>query len=158
MTTYKKLDPAFKTQFLKVLRTPPEKGGYYQTREMLRSTSAIDPSGPDEEGDIILEDTVGHCCLGVACDILDKDIWDKELLSYETSPRKWVQQKTSIYNHQTREYKYDHHSIAVREMSMPPKEVWEKIGLSAGAASKLAGLNDGGKSFREIANWIEQNL
>ena len=34
----------------------------------------------------------------------------------------------------------------------------EKIGLSAAEQSKLAGMNDEGKSFMEIAAYIRANL
>lgn len=39
-----------------------------------------------------------------------------------------------------------------------PVSFRNKIGLDEKAQDKLIGMNDGGKSFKTIANWIEKNL
>lgn len=40
----------------------------------------------------------------------------------------------------------------------PPKKALDKWGLPYSSAAELARMNDGGKSFAEIADYIEQNL
>ena len=70
-----------------------------------------------------------YCCLGVACDIYDPDKWNTK--------QPWV---------------YDYSAVKL------PIWLLEKINLSPRDQSELMQMNDLGKTFDEIAGWIEQNL
>ena len=82
------------------------------------------------------------CCLGVLCD-LGKDRQEK-----------WFQRSPNgdfYYGHGK-----DHDGDTAH--LFPPVSVARKAGLSISATEKLALQNDSGKTFNEIANWIEENL
>lgn len=78
------------------------------------------------------EDDVGYCCLGVLCDISQKGKWKKD--------------RQGTY------YWYDDISGVL------PKSVKEWSGVILERERDLAGMNDGGSSFEEIADWVETNL
>lgn len=42
--------------------------------------------------------------------------------------------------------------------SLPPISFLNKVGLSSSVSYKLADMNDSGKTFNKIADWIEENL
>lgn len=42
--------------------------------------------------------------------------------------------------------------------SFPSNEVIKRWGMSIGTCNNLAKMNDNGKRFNEIADWIEENL
>jgi len=75
----------------------------------------------------------GYCCLGVICDVTQK---------------RWVRQHTYWY------------ALVGSELEptwygMLPKGAF---GLTDNTIRHLANMNDSGKSFNEIADWIEANL
>lgn len=72
------------------------------------------------------------CCLGVLCDIV--------------SPEKWVPD-TYIGG-----YRIDDNS------GVPPVEFIEPLGLEVSERDALWNMNDEGKSFSEIADYIDANL
>lgn len=76
-----------------------------------------------------------YCCLGVLCDLYKKKTWisDEGL---------WAYGDKGIY-------------------AYPPLFVRKAADLDYTGnrfVSTLAAMNDGGKSFSEIADWIEKNL
>jgi hypothetical protein len=96
----------------------------------------------DTEGNVI-----GHCCLGVACELaiqngvpLEVNTEESELLI--EGPLTKV--KARSYNQMS---------------SFLPKSVWEWLGLQScngmHQADSLSSMNDSGKTFEEIATLIE---
>lgn len=73
----------------------------------------------------------GYCCLGVKCDI------DGE---------KWHAHPSGV------------HETASGRFGFPDCFTLERWGLPQAMADKVAEMNDGGKSFAEIADWIEANV
>lgn len=75
------------------------------------------------------------CCLGVLCDITNPALWEK-----------WTNGER-------------HHDVYgfLSHTSMLPDKIDEQAGGIA-AKAHLMGMNDSGKSFSEIANYIEANL
>lgn len=77
------------------------------------------------------------CCLGVLCDLYSRETgyqWEKRSHSWNGNVS----------------FKYCD--------TMPPSEVDSWSGLDSYAEDHLASMNDGGKSFKVIANWISRNL
>ncbi len=73
------------------------------------------------------------CCLGVLCDIHDTNAWrepdeDSVLFDYDG------------------------------DEEFPPEDLLDFVGLSTTDAGTLATMNDGGKTFTEIADYIEATL
>ena len=149
--TYKRLEPTFKATWITHLRLPPELGGYHQGSGTLRRAEFFD-------GEL----TDSYCCLGVACDLLGKDLWEQEFHPYEVnvsdSGRKvWGRIKDYyLVDHFTKPEREYH--ARLMEQDIIPKDLADKIDLSAAAALALMDMNDTGKTFSEIADWIEVNL
>jgi hypothetical protein len=85
-----------------------------------------------------LQDKYGWCCLGVLCNIVDGT--------------KWIEPAENVMEHE-----YDFGNEVVLE-DMPPREWLENHGLPHGLAKELAGLNDDGVQFVEIAEYIKENV
>jgi hypothetical protein len=93
----------------------------------------------------------GFCCLGVACDVKNKENWVKQSFNY---------QEECVY-----EYK-DVNSFAKDILPLDVQE-WLGLNTSSGKFFKnkedpfswtyLTELNDEGKTFEEIADIIEAN-
>jgi hypothetical protein len=75
-----------------------------------------------------------YCCLGVLCDLIDPTGW------MSAPPGMPVPYR---------------HGIAT---GMPTYDILEPTELPSAAAQKLAQMNDDGRSFEEISNWIEVNV
>ena len=75
---------------------------------------------------------VCYCCLGVLCQIVDAEGWDSPDPDRPTTHR--------------------------GSASYPGYEICEETGLTETLAAEAAALNDDGKSFSEIADWIEETL
>ena len=86
-------------------------------------------------------DTKVYCCLGVLVDNAAKDY----------AARHW--EVPNWDETQANRILYDDSNSAYLQ-----RETLKKIGLSDEDQSTLAGMNDGGTSFDEIAIWIETNL
>lgn len=85
------------------------------------------------------KDVDSHCCLGVLCEILGTDEPDYGTFFYDGNPME----------------------------SIPTHKFWEDLGFSKYTdddgcdiltMDHLAEMNDSGASFREIAEWIKENL
>lgn len=75
------------------------------------------------------------CCLGVFCDIVAPEQWEK-------APRLMSSDCTAIYHGKTHCY--------------PTLEMENEYHLNV--TGKVASMNDYGKSFAEIAEWIKENV
>ena len=99
-------------------------------------------SGKYKQGKGRLKSTKGkavrYCCLGVLCDILDQKKWSTEpgaAMIDGRFPSFWCKNEYSL-----------------------PDAVKKRLALSASKQETLIGLNDSGKRFSTIANYIEENL
>lgn len=100
-------------------------------------------SGDYKQGKLKLRnDDNEFCCLGVLCDLYAKE-----------HGKRWGKRNGSI--------------TFMLLSGVPPNKVWEWAGLSdanprittsPGSGDSLAGLNDTGSDFSEIANLIEAKL
>lgn len=82
-----------------------------------------------------LRDDAGYCCLGVLCDIVDSEGWG-EIDSIGVIPY--------IYN-------------VFEADELLPDEMIEEINLDRNVMCTLAGMNDNGDSFEQIADYIEEH-
>ena len=91
------------------------------------------------------EGETSHCCLGVLCELYDKATGDDA----------WESNTVSLCGRLPYAHKGENHypSDAVLEWA----SLWGDEFVNGGMES-LASLNDGGKSFEEIANIIESSL
>jgi hypothetical protein len=91
-------------------------------------------SGRYQQGTGVLRNEQNEfCCLGVLCDLGEKKAWHRphgEDWGYEDP--------------------YCQH--------MPPGSVYEGAFLTSAEGGTVAEMNDSGKTFAEIADWIEANL
>ena len=83
----------------------------------------------------VLHNEEGYCCLGVLCRVDGRRFLP-------------VSGGFQIFDK----------VIRVWRESMPPTDLLEKAQLSKPKAEKLADMNDKGKTFSQIADWIEKNL
>jgi len=111
---YKKLDPKFKKRWVNALRS----GKYTQGTDSL----AV---GTDDKIEY-------HCCLGVACDLIDPDSWKPDRSLFVDVLYGWK----------------GHGSGTTKNLPFVTPTV----------GRKLAEMNDSGLTFSEIADWIEANL
>lgn len=81
---------------------------------------------------VLQRDGVGHCCLGVLCDLLDPMGWD-------------TPDSASVVRHRS-------------FSGTPTAQVIERAEMRFGDAAHLAFMNDEGKTFTEIADYIETKL
>lgn len=125
-----KLDKEFKDKWIAALRS----GEYLQAKESLRGHAF------DKNEDMI-PDKWGYCCLGVAAHMQGLDM-------EEFGSCGMLDEINTTYT---------------QELGIPSllcKPYKEKIANTyvETIAGKLAEMNDSGKSFIEISNWIEKNL
>jgi hypothetical protein len=128
---YPKLGPKFKAKLLKALRS----GDYKQTTHRLFRKEADTSPGCNRP--------VGYCCLGVACSI--SGVPDHLLSRFGGSlplSGDYADYKTGASSY-TKLFKWAFKQNAFRKTDL---------------ASRLAGMNDAGKTFLEIADWIEENV
>lgn len=136
MTTYKKMDPKIKAKWLTALRS----GNYRQVEGALRGFTVA------EDG-LSQTNKIGYCCLGVLCNIESRHRWHKTTDDYDKDFRYGSVGMTELGD-----------NLVTASTTMPPKVLAEKWGLSLAAAQRLAAMNDAGKPFDEIADWIEKHL
>jgi hypothetical protein len=83
-------------------------------------------SGEYEQGTDFLRNENTFCCLGVLCNIYNKENWKKGIYVFNG------------FEHDT----------------LPPITILQEAGLTASDAKSLASLNDSGKDFEFIARHI----
>lgn len=94
-------------------------------------------SGEYEQGRFELCDADSKmCCLGVLCDIAIHGDWE-----WSSEFTSWLPPKSV--------------ASGITHWSKPG---YESVGLTWDDANRLSTMNDRGKSFCEIADWIEENL
>lgn len=109
------MNPEIKVKWLEALRS----GKYKQTK-------------------YVLKNNIGHCCLGVLCDIIDPNGWDKKLFDNEA-------------------YGFTHKGNW--NTRILPQTIMEETNLDKlDKLDTLVAMNDFGNSFNEIANFIEKEL
>jgi hypothetical protein len=92
-------------------------------------------SGKYEQGSGCLRDRNGRfCCLGVLCDIVDKN--------------NWITRNDGIY------FTYQNST----DNSYLPEQLSIKLFGHTNAGNCLAKMNDDGETFLEIADYIETNM
>lgn len=87
-------------------------------------------SGKYQQGKARLQSRGLFCCLGILCDLLRPDLWATVGIGLRHN---------------------DH-------TDLPSELILEQAGLSQTVARQLAVMNDKGKTFNEIADFIEINL
>ena len=124
------MDTKTKNKWLKALRSGEYKQGSGALRE---TTTDTEVKGGDQ-----------YCCLGVLCDIVEPKKWNR-------TGHRWKNGESE-------------------NGGFPRGELMKKLGLTKpwtrneddegndDIAHKLASMNDDGKSFKYIANWIEKRL
>lgn len=97
-------------------------------------------SGEYKQTTQFLKTSNGYCCLGVLCDILGSK-WEIGDFVYHENPE-------TVYINE------DGHD------SFPSKEICEMINNDEDEVNvdELIQMNDSGKSFAEIADWIEKHV
>lgn len=80
-----------------------------------------------------LRDESGHCCLGVLCEVFD--------------PTRWLPDGSNYY-----EYQGDPSDINL------PYTVKYEVGINSDNEDTLMEMNDSGKTFTEIADFIEKEM
>jgi len=109
-------------------------------------------SGEYEQARCVLKNKDGaYCCLGVAGDVIDSDNWSKV-----THPV-WV----ITPPHPDRDYVQAFAFLSDNNeeaLELLPYDVASKYGLPRYLQEELSELNDSGKTFSEIADWIEANI
>jgi hypothetical protein len=114
------MSPEFKKKWVEALRS----GDYKQGRGYLCNARTIE-----------------FCCLGVACELIDKNVIRKEL------------DGTVV------KYRLDCESVFSKaSMTMLSPELLDFVGLYRPHAADLAAMNDTGTSFAEIADYIQEKL
>lgn len=125
------MDKHYKEIWLQALRS----GKYRQTKGVLHKYKG------------------GFCCLGVLCDALGEK-WEDPVEISTT-----IDGGNSSRNIKVKCYgiRSPHGSF---QRLVLPQHVMKKVGLNSSYAAQndLTALNDGGKKFSTIANWIEKNL
>jgi hypothetical protein len=94
-------------------------------------------SGKYRQGKGFLQKNNKFCCLGVLCDIVDSSRW-----SYNKEDNIW-------------EWGIPHLIISSVKLSL---DILQEIQLASDIQNFLINLNDIGKSFEEIAQYIEDNI
>lgn len=85
------------------------------------------------------------CCLGVLCDLID--------------PERWSSKPTYGPSNSERVYGYFDEGYENPNTAILPESLEDLVGINGvHYAPDLMAMNDYGKNFREIADWIEEKL
>jgi len=114
------------------------------SKEVIKNWVATLRSGEYRQGKEYLRhiDLVGNekpdcfCCLGVLCDMYDSQAWG-------------VSRFATVYS-------YDGDPNNSPAMDIPPQSVLDWAGIDDDDATVLAGMNDEGMDFSDIADYIER--
>jgi hypothetical protein len=111
-----------------------------------------------------LKDGDGYCCLGVLCDIVAEN--DENIIPLDVG-FEFVNVPLSDFpfDEEAQEFcgddgygtTYDHVGQRVEAQAMPPIHLAKRLGI-IDFMDKVAGMNDGGDTFEEIADWIDDNI
>jgi hypothetical protein len=101
-------------------------------------------SGEFKQTKITLVNERGYCCLGVLCEIMPHT--EKE---YEYGGN---------YGIFTNTFDEDDYGYNLREEGLLRKETLDLTGISEDEQEKLIRMNDTGRSFKEIAQYIRKKL
>ena len=144
-----KLNPTFKAKWLAALRS----GDYEQAGATLRGVPADYNDDPLPGADAMF------CCLGVACDLINPD-WNANGETVDT-----INGSFCVYDWWNKDENYVSYSTTSDLPFLPDIEVPSGEtsivtggGFTRPVGSQIATMNDGGKTFEEIADWIEANL
>ena len=88
-----------------------------------------------------LRDSLGHCCLGVACDVKNPDIWEEASIKF---PDRIAYQ----WGKGTEEENPPTHYL--------PKDLMAELDIDDHFQQHLTYLNDNGSTFAEIAEVIKK--
>jgi hypothetical protein len=106
------------------------------TREEIRANRArwvvALRSGKYKQGDGSLHTNDAFCCLGVACDLVDPEGWE---------PSRWNPQEQVL--------------LGTSESEWMPEDMEVSFGINRSQQERLAGRNDCGASFQQLASSIE---
>lgn len=109
-----------------------------------------------------LKDGNGYCCLGVLCDLVardDENIVPKEigfeLINVPLGEFPFDEETDEFCGDDGYGTVYDHEKHRIVAEAMPPINLAEKLGI-IDFMDKVAGMNDGGDTFEEIADWIAE--
>ena len=103
---------------------------YVQGDGALRQRNEEEFGGPDE-----------FCCLGVLCDLVEPERWSKRAYLGRVNFGEKPSGEDTFNNR-----------------GLPSQDFLEQVGLEPNLAIALAELNDDGKSFSKIADYIEEKL
>lgn len=109
-------------------------------------------SGKYKQAKGLLKSNTGFCCLGVACDLINQNTWkrieeyDEETGESFESDDRWY---TSAGNDELPEE---------QDMTEEVFQVLASEYKNSRVMDKLAAMNDAGRSFAELADWIEEHL
>lgn len=109
-------------------------------------------SGKYKQAQGRLKTDVGFCCLGVACDMVDPQTW-RNIEGYDEETGQEFTHKDSWCTASGNDELPDNQDL--------PDEVFMVLAADRGdfrVMDKLAAMNDAGKTFTELAQWIEENL
>lgn len=101
-----------------------------RSRRYKQGTGALRKKGPTARS------VDRFCCLGVACNIINKDLWVTSELTSDDN-----------YNYRFKEG---------LDVGMLRQSYLDKIGISRDVQSELIEMNDNRKKFYEIANYLER--
>lgn len=101
-----------------------------------------------------------YCCLGVACDLIDPNLWiSTRLIRWDGDQPGAVSDTERNYleypdlpldNGSLRDFTYSGH--------LPPRLRAQCYGIDNTVEHYLIGMNDAGKSFAEIADYLEKTV
>ena len=129
---------SLRKQWVAALRSGKYKQGDGKLRQLELDKETCEPTGNEQ-----------FCCLGVLCDLVEPNQWKRS----EHSDEEWANGRGVGDD-------------GDENTGMPRLALQKKLGLDRPVnrsgqdkqtfAGKLAAMNDNGKSFEEIANWIEK--
>lgn len=105
-------------------------------------------SGKYKQTRRVLHDEEGYCCLGVLCDVLKKDLGIS-----------WDDFGEGAFYFNGEDVALPDSVIEITDLAKGLEDIEPHVGeyrLKNGTMKDLASQNDGGKSFKQIANIIER--
>jgi hypothetical protein len=97
----------------------------------------------------VYEGKIGYCCLGVLCDLVDPDAWSNVTDGWDRFA--FGVTESTVYPPDSIKEKFDLRKDIVIDLGKGDVRIKKVYDF-------LADMNDEGKTFEEIADWIEENL